>query len=185
MATNVVVSSLEFTVGVCEAESDASIDLELNDNKNCGRNCFQVGDTVFVKAYKYPLTLTPSAYSNVGNASVVSGETDEFDEFIVLDGYEGSVSKPITDIDTLEWFGLEPPDAGPLINNPVGSNRITAFPTDSGGGCATEDEEGVILPGVAHVIYSADWDEIRVLVTNPDVLGESEATALLLAWAEL
>jgi len=183
MSTNVAVATLEFTIGTCEADVDASIELELDDVRNCGKSCFKTGDTVHVKEYTYPPTLSTTHYCTVGNVSAAGTDSETLTEYIIIENFEGSVSKNITSISELGWFGLAAPDAGNLINDPPFSNRITAFP-DSDDGCGIEEDE-VGLPGIAKVVYTAVYNKIKVSITSSfSVTDDEEAAGLLVSYAE-
>jgi len=105
MAEQVVISTLQFEVGCLRnlAGAQRVIMAQLDDDKNCGRSCFQVGEPVYVRVYSnvdYDKYLTKGFFVKAGTAY------EEIEEVIIFNNFVANTSKPIYSGFKLGWLGV-------------------------------------------------------------------------------
>jgi len=102
MATTVI-STIQFQVG-CLLDTGAQqvIIAELDEEKNCNRDCFAPGKPVYIKVYS---NVDYDVFLNRGSHVAANDIPENIEEVVSFNNFEANTTRPIDDNFRIEWIG--------------------------------------------------------------------------------
>jgi len=149
----------------CAADAAELIRIELDEDLNGGRTCFEPNQDIYLRLYTSPTDLDLTLAVTLGSISIVGGGVSSHEESITVQDGEGNAGYPIKAISSKEWHGNAPCPAA-SVTFTAGYTQLLC-PTENCSGSPLGDDTCEITYGVLDVDYTSDYRSLVLNVSEP------------------
>lgn len=98
--------TVSFVTSSEQASQDATIDVSLDSSRNDGKTQFLYGEKAYYKVYTYPISASITQVQSDGLITIEGSEYETINDIInFANTNESSVSYPVNNIVSTDWFG--------------------------------------------------------------------------------